>query len=245
PPMGLFPTGSPPQTGNDGKSEAATQVVFSAELTSPVKLRALRRVQRRRIVWVASELVLLAVLLALLIFYSLRLSKKKGNKYAKWSSSWVMILLSVLSVIVAQALFATFYYYRMRLAWIKDPETTDDAVLNPQAHDAGGVGWRVLCFRRQNQSRRQQQQLQQEHQPPQPPWLRIHGRNSRAWREMRARQQREYGFSRPAAVGVSTRALHPPQSSPRRSRSRTRHPPPPPRTRRRQNNPHDILSSSS
>ncbi|KAJ2079528.1 hypothetical protein H4R24_003728 [Coemansia sp. RSA 988] len=229
--MGLLRPGSPPQIGSDGRSEAAPQVVFSAELTSPVKLEAIRRVQRKRLVWVASELVLLAVLLALLIFYSLRLSKKDGNRYAKWSSSWAMILLSVLSVIVAQALFATFYYYRMRLAWIKDPETTDDAVLNPQAHDAGGFGWRALCFRRQNQS-------QQQHQPP--PWLQTHGRNSRAWREMRARQP-EYGLSGPVAAGANARALYPSQFSPRRSR--TRHPPP--RTSRRQRSTRGVHSSSS
>ncbi|KAJ2611405.1 hypothetical protein H4S08_003179 [Coemansia sp. RSA 1365] len=201
------------KSGDNRKSETSPQVVFSTELTSPVKLRALRRVQRKRIVWIATELAFLAVLLALLIFYSLRLRKKNENRYAKWSSSWVMILLSVLSVIVAHALFATYYYYRMRLAWIKDPDTSDDAVLNPQAHDAGGFGWRVLCFRR-NQSRRQHRKWKQEHQPPQPPWLRTQGRNSRAWREMRARQ-REPSLTGPIAAGSGARALHHPRFSSR------------------------------
>ncbi|PIA13422.1 hypothetical protein COEREDRAFT_83530 [Coemansia reversa NRRL 1564] len=211
--MGLLRLGSPLQiSGDNRKSEAVPQIVFSTELRSSVKLRALRRVQRKRVVWISTELVFLAVLLALLIFYSLRLSKKNGNRYAKWSSSWVIILLSVLSVVVAYALFATYYYYGMRLEWIKDPETSDDVVLNPQAHDAGGFGWRVICFRRQNQSRRQRRQWKQKHQPP---WLQTQGRNSRAWREMRARQ-RDASLTGPVAAGSGAKALHPPRFSSRR-----------------------------
>ncbi|KAJ1873370.1 hypothetical protein LPJ55_002321 [Coemansia sp. RSA 990] len=203
------------------QNEAAPQLMPST-LLSTVKEQALRRMLRRRLVWIAIELVLLLVLLALLILHSFRLRNKDDNTYARWTSSWVMILLSVLLVIVALALFVTFYHFRTRLTWIRDPETSDSAVLHPQAHEEAGTGWsrlRRFCGGSKSSGRVQERRQMQQ------PWLSAEGRNSRAWREMRARQ-RESSASTPSSPSISPRQMYfsnaprrPPRASYRRRNS--------------------------
>ncbi|KAJ2767738.1 hypothetical protein IWQ57_003829, partial [Coemansia nantahalensis] len=105
----------------------APQVVFSAETLSPVKRKALRRMARKRAVLLASELALFVALLALLVVASLRLKRKGDNRYAQWSSSWLLILLSVLMVLVGMAMFVTVYFFRERRIWIADPAIADEA----------------------------------------------------------------------------------------------------------------------
>ncbi|KAJ2454583.1 hypothetical protein EV183_001454 [Coemansia sp. RSA 2336] len=201
------------------RHEEAPQHMNTA-LLSTVKEQALRRMLRRRLVWIAIELALLLVLLALLILHSFRLRNKDDNTYARWTSSWVMILLSVLLVIVALMLFVTFYHFRTRITWIKDPQTSDSAVLHPQAHEEAETGWtrlRRLCGGGQDSSRAQEQRQMQQ------PWLSVEGRNSRAWREMQARQ-RESSASSPSSSSISpvyfsNAPRRPPQASYRRRNS--------------------------
>ncbi|KAJ2851366.1 hypothetical protein IWW36_001133 [Coemansia brasiliensis] len=184
-----------------------------AALLSTVKEQALRRMLRRRLIWITIEVVLLLALLALLILHSFRLRNKNDNAYARWTSSWVMILLSVLLVVMALAVFVTFYHFRTRLTWIRDPGTSDSAVLHPQAHGETESGWarlkRLCGGSRGNESR------VQVHQPAQQPWLSAEGRNSRAWREMQARQ-RESSLSSPSSPSISPRQMHFASSTPRR-----------------------------
>ncbi|KAJ2819992.1 hypothetical protein IWW50_005241, partial [Coemansia erecta] len=208
----------------DKKTEAVTQVTFDAELLSAAKTRVLRQTLRNRLVWTGAELVLLLVLLALLIVHSFRLHHKGHNTYARWSSSWVMILLSVLVVLAALVLFVTFYHFRTRLSWIRDPRTTDDALANPQAHPLGNS--RQGAFRILRRDRASGFNLPPAQQRQQQPWLNTAGRNSRAWREMRARQ-RESSPSSPSSIGTpSLRQLNFAGEAPPRR--------PPPSGRRRQ-----------
>ncbi|KAJ1836891.1 hypothetical protein LPJ57_011603, partial [Coemansia sp. RSA 486] len=79
-----------------------------------------------------------------------------------------MVLLSVLLVIFGFAVFITFYYYRTVLAWIKDPATSDEDVVDPQKRHAHGVGWRLLRLRGQG-SRGQQLPNLQSHSLSSPP----------------------------------------------------------------------------
>ncbi|KAJ2162888.1 hypothetical protein GGF46_000271 [Coemansia sp. RSA 552] len=217
--MGLPAAMLPLSSASDAKVEAVPQMTFSAELLSPAKTRALRQARRRRVVWISVELTLLLALLALLIVHSFRLHHKNDNAYARWSSSWVMILLSVLFVVVALALLVTFYHFRGRLAWMRDPDTTDDEVLNPQSREGSGVLQRLFGVHGQWQATAPQQM------PPPPPWLRPGATNSRAWREMHAR---EHGRARqtlrsPAAVRfpLSARPTEP-RSRPRERKQRRR-----------------------
>ncbi|KAJ2785797.1 hypothetical protein H4R18_000343 [Coemansia javaensis] len=167
-------------------------VVFSSAALTPTKRQALRQMQRKRTLCIVGELAVFAVLLALLVVYSFRL-RRKNTQYARWSSSWVMILLSVLLVIVGLAVFVTFYYYRARRDWILDPTTDDVLVRSAAGRDGGMMRWGFLRIagrqrrrHHQHQHQHQPQHSQQQHQ--QQPWLQAHGRNSRAWREMQARQ---------------------------------------------------------
>ncbi|KAI8326536.1 hypothetical protein GQ54DRAFT_1532 [Martensiomyces pterosporus] len=159
-------------------------VTVSEEPLSAVKEQALKKTRRNRIIWLSVELFLLLALLALLVLHSFRLNRNKSdNTYAVWSSSWVMILLSIVLVIVAFAVFITFYYYKTTLTWIRDPATTDGAVLNPRSREVNKVRWSVFRSGAQ-QSGEQGHELQQR------PWVSRQGRNSRAWRQMRAQQHR-------------------------------------------------------
>ncbi|KAJ1668476.1 hypothetical protein IW140_000308 [Coemansia sp. RSA 1813] len=189
----------------------------SIALLSPVKENALKRMQTRRVIWIGVEIVFFIVLLALLILHSFRLrNKANDNTYARWSSSWVMILLSVLMVVIALAVVITFYYFRTALSWILDSKTTDQDILNPSSRN--GVRRVGIKFFRTNN----EQQWQSPPPPPtrysdtgcgpnngdtrmmprnllygvqhdpalmRRPWLSVEGRNSRAWRQMRARER--------------------------------------------------------
>ncbi|KAJ2747223.1 hypothetical protein GGI20_000744, partial [Coemansia sp. BCRC 34301] len=183
-------------------STEAPQVTFS-EVVSAAKERAFKRQRIRRAAWLSTELFFLVALLALLVLHSFRLSKNTGdNKYAQWSSSWVMILLSVLLVVVAIAVFVTYYYYRTVLAWIRHPATTDADLQGTRAQDAHKVGWR--CLRPQHSSRPAGQspyRLSATSDLRQAPWVSPRGRNSRAWRQTRAHQRQH---RRRQATGTSS-----------------------------------------
>ncbi|KAJ2550009.1 hypothetical protein EV175_004225 [Coemansia sp. RSA 1933] len=195
-------------------------------LLSPVKATALKKMRTRRLLWIGVEVVFFVVLLALLIFHSFRLRNKAGdNTYATWSSSWVMILLSVLLVVIALAVIITFYYFRTALSWVLDPTTSDQDVLNPSSRN--GVSRVGMKFFRTNNGQHEHENEQQKWRSPtsrrrhvvgtgggssnngttrmmprnlmygvqhdpalmRRPWLSVEGRNSRAWRHMRARQR--------------------------------------------------------
>ncbi|KAJ2701499.1 hypothetical protein H4R19_005409 [Coemansia spiralis] len=189
------------------QGDAAPRVVFSGETLSATKRKALRRVARRRAVLLAGELALFAVLLALLIMFSFRLTHKSDNRYARWSSSWVLILLSVFMVLVGLAVFVTGYFFRERRRWIVDPATTDNAVVDGLDRDSGIRRWGL--FRYCGPGRRQPMQPQREE-----PWLQPQARNSRAWRAMQARQR---ALSDSSANSSDGRLLPPPpRLSPRR-----------------------------
>ncbi|KAJ1829482.1 hypothetical protein LPJ56_000342 [Coemansia sp. RSA 2599] len=257
-----------PNTVFSAEPETTTSLAVSRPqlddlLLSPAKARVLKKTRRHRLVWISVELLVCVVLLALLVLHSFRLNKNKGdNTYAQWSSSWVMVLLSVLLVIFGFAVFITFYYYRTVLIWIKDPATSDEEVEDPQKRHAHGVGWRFLRPRGQRSGSQQEprQQLRQssilptyagyrrnfalQHQrqyqqgqhledpSSRRPWLATRGRNSRAWRQMRYReqqqqqqQQRQRGHRRESSMSsgidsgdilASPKSLH--SESPRKSR---------------------------
>ncbi|KAI9501910.1 hypothetical protein GGI25_000212 [Coemansia spiralis] len=234
-----------------GMSEKAVEAAIEVSLTpesadapqtecapSAVKMAALKKVRRNRILWLSIELVLFIILLALLIFHSFRLrNHMNSNTYVQWSSSWVMILLSVLLVIVALTIVITFYYYRTTLAWIADPATTDQNVLNPRGQsDVKRVGLRF--FRESNRNTRRtathpatnhtnsahvprnlHHEVQHDPALMQQPWLSGESRNSRAWRQMRAEQR--------------SSSLSSPVTSPTSSGSQRRDPRHPPRTARK------------
>ncbi|KAJ2891197.1 hypothetical protein IWW38_003728 [Coemansia aciculifera] len=176
----------------EGGTAEVLQVTFS-EVVSTAKERALKRQVRRRAVWLSVELLFFVALLALLVLHSFRLSNNKGdNKYTQWSSSWVMILLSVLLVLVALSVFVTYYYYRTVLTWIRRPETTDADLQGARGRGAHRVGWKFL--RPQHSARPAVEPTPRRHLATsysrQAPWVSPHGRNSRARRQMRAHQQR-------------------------------------------------------
>ncbi|KAJ2577084.1 hypothetical protein GGH19_001637, partial [Coemansia sp. RSA 1807] len=178
------------------KTESVPRITFNADLLSAAKARALRQALRNRLIWAAVELVLLLILLALLVFHSFRLHHRRDNTYSQWSSSWVMILLSVLLVVVALSMFVTFYHFRTRLAWIRDPQTTDLAAGNPQGYRQGGSSLTVFQFLRRDRTTTTTTLPPVQRQP----WLNAASRNSRAWREMNARQ-RESSLSSIGAPG--------------------------------------------
>ncbi|KAJ2138625.1 hypothetical protein IW136_003066 [Coemansia sp. RSA 678] len=213
--MGLPALGLPARRNSCDKTESVPQITVNADLLSAAKARALRQALRNRLIWAAVELVLLLILLALLVFHSFRLHHKRDNTYSQWSSSWVMILLSVLLVVVALAMFVTFYHFRTRLAWIRDPQTTDLAAGNPQGYRQGGSSLRAFRFLRRDRTTTLPPVQRQ-------PWLNAASRNSRAWREMNARQ-RESSLSSIGAPGPLH--SHFSEYSPRR---------PPPASRRQQ-----------
>ncbi|KAJ2866439.1 hypothetical protein GGH94_001558 [Coemansia aciculifera] len=194
-----------------GGIEEGPQVTFS-EIVSVVKERALKRQRRRRAAWLSVELFFLVALLALLVLHSFRLSKDTGdNTYARWSSSWVMILLSVLLVVVAMAVFVTYYYYRTVLAWIKRPETTDADLQRTQSQDVHRVGWRFLrpqpsTSRSVGLSPYQQRATRNQHlaECHQAPWVSPRGRNSRAWRQMRAHQRQRRQVTDPSSLSSTS-----------------------------------------
>ncbi|KAJ2251638.1 hypothetical protein GGI13_003733 [Coemansia sp. RSA 455] len=192
-----------------GGRDEGPQVTFS-EIVSVVKEQALKRQRRRRAAWLSVELFFLVALLALLVLHSFRLSRDTGdNTYARWSSSWVMILLSVLLVVVAMAVFVTYYYYRTVLAWIRRPETTDADLQRTQSQDAHRVGWRLLRPRPSPQSvglspYRQRTARNPRQSELQAPWVSPHGRNSRAWRQMRTHQRQRRQAADPSSLSSTS-----------------------------------------
>ncbi|KAJ1840273.1 hypothetical protein LPJ70_004721 [Coemansia sp. RSA 2708] len=221
--MGSATLGFPLRThGRDKNAEAVPQVTFDAGMLSAAKAQVLKQTLRNRLLWIAAELLLLVALLTLLIVHSFRLHHHDHNTYRRWSSSWVLILLSVLLVIIALAMFVTFYHFRARLAWIKSPETTDGAVKDSQAHNVQGSGMRAFRFLRRNRTIEPIGPLPGQ----QRPWLNSASRNSRAWREMRARE-RDSSLSSPSSTRARSPQLltHANKSAPRR---------PPPAGKRRQ-----------
>ncbi|KAJ2322679.1 hypothetical protein GGI00_005856 [Coemansia sp. RSA 2681] len=186
-------------------TEEAPQVTFS-EVVSTTKERALKRQRKRRAAWLLVELFFLVALLALLVLHSFRLSKNTGdNKYAQWSSSWVMILLSVLLVVVAMAVFVTYYYYRTVLAWIKRPETTDADLQGTRGQDAHRVGWGLLRLQHSpGPAGRSPYRHSAAGSSRQAPWVSPRGRNSRAWRLMRARQHQRHQAAGTSSVSSTS-----------------------------------------
>ncbi|KAJ1736162.1 hypothetical protein LPJ61_000121 [Coemansia biformis] len=162
---------------------AAPQVVFGASALSQAKQQALRRMARKRALLIAGEVAVFVALLALLLVYSLRLKRRDDNRYAQWSSSWVLIMLSVLLVVVGLAVLVTFYFFRERRLWIEDAATADEAVLGRQGRGSEIRRWSFFRYCRPAREReRPQEELQQ-------PWLQPHSRNSRAWRKLQAHQR--------------------------------------------------------
>ncbi|KAJ1782306.1 hypothetical protein LPJ59_006842 [Coemansia sp. RSA 2399] len=221
------------------KQESTTP---SIALLSPVKENALKRIRKRRLIWISVEVVFFIVLVALLIFHSFRLrNKKDDNTYAQWSSSWVMILLSVLLVVIALAVLVTFYYFRTALSWVLDPTTSDREVMNPNNRD--GVRRVGTKFLQTNSGQQQQSStryagtgrgpdngdtrmmprnllygVQRDPALMRRPWLSVEGRNSRAWRHMRARQRNSSLSSSTASPTSSDSYRRDPRRPPRAAR---------------------------
>ncbi|KAJ1965896.1 hypothetical protein GGI12_000468 [Dipsacomyces acuminosporus] len=202
------------------KEQAAVSVVTVSEQSladeaplSATKEQVLKKTQLKRNIWVSVEVFLLLALVALLVLHSFRLDKNKSdNAYAVWSSSWVMVLLSILLVIVALATFITFYYFRTALAWIRDPSTTDEAVLSPTLRELNKVQWGVIRSKLSSPQRhRQEQQEQRRHRQQVPPWISQQGRNSKAWRQTRAQQYRQRQGMHQSSLSSSLTASSIPQ----------------------------------
>lgn len=134
------------EDGTQNSHPTNETVTFTEVPISPVKQQALRRYRLQRNIWLTMEIFFLAALLALLVVHSFRLSVDTGdNSYTQWTSSWVMILLSVLLVVVSITVFVTYYYFRTLLAWVRSPNTTDEHLLNPQTRASGHkITWRDM-----------------------------------------------------------------------------------------------------
>ncbi|KAJ2002299.1 hypothetical protein H4R26_003678 [Coemansia thaxteri] len=213
-----------PQASPGSGGEVAAMQATLSEYVSPTKKRTLKCVRRRCVAWLAVELFFLVTLLALLVLHSFRLSRNThDNTYARWSSSWVMILLSVLLVVVAMAVFVTYYYFRTMLAWIRDPETTDAALLSPRSRDAHRVGWQFLRPRRPPGSQQTMPSVPaatqgnpRQYNNRQAPWASLQGgRNSRAWRQLRAQQRRRH-HTDSSSITISASSLPSRDRVPRR-----------------------------
>ncbi|KAJ2724908.1 hypothetical protein GGI07_001657 [Coemansia sp. Benny D115] len=204
----------------------------SGALLSATKVQALQHVRRRRMLWISGELLVCLVMLALLVLHSFRLSNDRDdNTYARWSSSWVMVLLSVLLVVFGFALFVTFYYFRTVLAWIRDPATSDQDVVYQRSRYARGIGWRLLGTARSQQPPAPQSVLplspgyapgvgvrrhgaavyQQARQSDvQRAWLPARSKGPRVWRQARAPAQQPHAQSSMSSVDSDAPPRRPP-----------------------------------
>ncbi|KAJ2664744.1 hypothetical protein IWW48_000692 [Coemansia sp. RSA 1200] len=121
-------------------------------------------------------------------------------------------------VVIGLAVVITFYYFRTALSWVLDVKTTDQDLVNPSSRN-GVQRSGLKFLQTDNVHHHQQQQQQQpharymdvghgsnntgtralprnllygvRHDPAlmQRPWMSVQGRNSRAWRQMRACQR--------------------------------------------------------